>query len=206
MSKVKELRIKLDAELYDKLKEKADKKGLSMKDYLLPVLEALVKKESVDFIKKPPKTAVISLKYPTRCLRCGRELKETELAYWVEGVGVYCLDCYYSHFDKSLAKMYLRKRELERVIKELKKQADSLADFIIEHRKLSELKRVYDEGIKAVQTLRWLVSRFKEDTELINKLLEVEAELREIKSKLLTIEKFLLTKKEKAVHKVLTTE
>jgi len=197
--KQKELRIKIPEDVYSKLKEYADKKGISLKEYLMPYLEAIAKKESLDFIKKPPKSAIIVNKFKTKCLRCGKLLNEGDLVYWIEGVGVYCLDCYYSFFDKSLAKMYLRKRELERIVKELRKEANALADYINYAKELRKAKEILNECSRILNGLKWIMSRYgrEHDTEIINKLLEIEESINEVKAKIVVIEKVIVEQSDK---------
>ena len=80
------------------------------------------------------------MQYPATCRACGKRLNVGELAFWIrytysDGSSksfIYCPDCYYMSFDQSLAKKYLKLKEMEAVYKGLKKHADALAKELME--------------------------------------------------------------------------
>jgi hypothetical protein len=60
------------------------------------------------------------------------------MAYWIhveyaDGSRrsiIYCVDCYYTSIDSTLAKRYLKLKELEATVRGLKKEADRLAEEV----------------------------------------------------------------------------
>lgn len=147
-------KVRIGEETYMKLKQLADKSGKSMRElveeainaYLLGHEGGLEGKEIKGITGK-----IIPLQYPARCKRCGKSINPGELAYWVKitytdnSVRSYviCLDCYYQ--SGALKEYYLKKKQLEAVIRGLKKEADELAQRVMELRRYKELIEAREE-------------------------------------------------------------
>ena len=129
--------IKVGDEVYNLLKALSDKTGKSIRELIENAVNIVYKNVDVgydDIVES--KQAFITVKYKSKCSLCGREINVGELALWVrykhkdEKVTskLVCLECFYQ--DKSIAKLYLKKKELEAVVRGLKKMADELAEQV----------------------------------------------------------------------------
>jgi cell division protein FtsB len=128
--------VKLSDQLYDKLKELADRKGgVAINN----VIEELLSVYFGSPRDKPIKKIIdkdIELMYGGKCRKCGREIPAGEPAHYIRyeyedgssSYTIYCLDCWYS--SSALAKQYLTKKKLEATIRGLKKEADKLVEEI----------------------------------------------------------------------------
>lgn len=131
-------KVRVSAELYEKLRQLAERSGKSMRELVDEAIRAyLLGSTGIEGKEiKGITSKIIPLQYPARCRRCGKQLRPGELAYWVKITYVdnsvrsfiYCLDCYYQ--TSALKEYYLKKRQLEKVIRELKREADELADKV----------------------------------------------------------------------------
>lgn len=137
--------VRIDQDLYDRVRAIAEKNGRTIKDIIEDAIKLYVLGvESVDRDIKDIKHRWISVQYRTSCYRCKKTIDVGEVAYYIrykysDGSSksfVYCSDCYFS--SSGLAKLYIKKKELEAVIKGLKKEADRLAEEV------SELQKIYD--------------------------------------------------------------
>jgi len=144
-------KVRISEDLYSKLKEIADKSGRSIRELVDEAVKAYILGFTGDKEIKATTGKIISLTYSTKCKRCGRELKEGELAYWskitytdnTSRSFVYCLDCYYS--EGALAEYYLKKKKLEAVIKGLEKKANQLVEEITQLEALVDLYKLENE-------------------------------------------------------------
>ncbi|MEM2262116.1 MAG: hypothetical protein QXK24_06665 [Ignisphaera sp.] len=180
--------VKIDDEAYQLLEQLANKTGSSIKDVVSKAVKLLYTGESNVSIDKEVSEItekVITLKYATKCKRCSRELKEGEHAYYVKYLYndntakslVYCIDCYHETLisDKALAKLYVKKKELERVIKALRKEADALVD---ESHVVSKINELLDIVNKLYGKVRDIYSYLPNTSEDIDKLLDLSEQLR----------------------------
>lgn len=141
--------IKVSDHVYDKLKQMAETRGLSINN----MIEAIINVYQGGLSEEKPIKQVIDkfivLHYNTRCYRCGRELKAGEQARYNKYVYddgtaksvVLCLDCFYQ--SDALANYYLQKKKLEVIVKGLKRKADEYAEKIAKAEttfKLSDIK------------------------------------------------------------------
>jgi len=129
--------VKVDEETYEMVQKLAEKTGRSMKDIIAEAVRLIYAgSTSTEKQMKNASSKMITLMYPARCYRCGAQLKQGDLAYYVKVVFeddstksyVYCLDCYLP--DRAMAQIFLKKRQLEITVRGLKKMADELADQI----------------------------------------------------------------------------
>ena len=134
--------IRISEEVYRKVKEIAEKSGKSIREVVEEAINIylLGKEQAVDKDVKEIKNKWIVAKYPSKCSKCSRQINAGDMAFWVRITYadnsirsfIYCSDCYLSLFDTSLAKKYLKIKELEATYKSLKKMCDSLAEQVRE--------------------------------------------------------------------------
>jgi hypothetical protein len=138
--------VKLSDEAYNYLKELSDKTGKSIRELIEQAVNIAFKnvnlsKDVIDF-----KQALITAKYEGECSICHRKINPGDMVLWLKytyadktpDTKLICLECYFN--DKTMAKMYLKKKELEQVIRGLKKMADSLSEEV---RRLQNEVNVY---------------------------------------------------------------
>lgn len=152
-------KVRISKELYDKLKEVADKSNKSIRELVeTAITKFLLGTESVGSDAEVKNVKVVKswrLRFPARCPICGEEIKAgsivvREIVELEDGRKVnnfYHPDCYEASSDSALAKLYVRKRVLERTIRGLKKEADRYVELIetlrTEYDMLSIKKEVY---------------------------------------------------------------
>jgi len=184
--------IKISEEYYNMLKEISEKTGKSLKDLIENALSVVYKNNESMFDKEIAKIkqGIINVKYKTYCSVCKREINEGELAYWVKyeftdkttKTNLICLDCFYN--EKGLAKLYIKKKELTKIIKGLDTIAQELYEEIEKYR--LELKTL---ELKAeIRNLLYLFGEDKEKAEILDKINELADKLSalelEIRSKI----------------------
>jgi predicted transcriptional regulator len=129
--------IRISEETYRKVKEIAEKSGKSIREVIEEAIQLFLlgKEQAVDKDVKEIKNKWIIAKYSSKCSRCQKEIGVGDMVFWVRVTYadnsirsfIYCSECYLSAFDTSLAKRYLKVKELEATYKSLKKFCDSLA-------------------------------------------------------------------------------
>lgn len=189
--------VKIDDEAYQILTQLANKTGMSIKDIVTKAIKLLysgevtTEKEVTEITEK-----IITLKYPTRCRKCNREVREGEHAYYVKYLYsdntaksiVYCIDCYHETLisDKALTKLYIKKKELERIVKALRQEADSLVDEAEITSKINEvmnvINKIYNTGIDVLSILT--TNEDKDKTEKIDELVAISEELKKLLAEL----------------------
>ena len=194
--------IKVDEETYELLRQLSEKTNRSIKDIATQAIKAYYAgTERINIVDKEIEKIEgkwITLKYPGRCTICGKELKPGEVAYYEKyhysdkttKTRLICEKCYYSEriTDKALVEKYLKVREYRKIIQALKKQADELADRVIELRKehdiyqiLREIKELVREGYEALDILvnPEVKDRLEKFMNYTSKLQEVVEQLQE---------------------------
>lgn len=186
--------VKVDDEAYNLLEEMSRKTGTSIKDLVTKAVKLLYagggevspEKEVEEISER-----IITLRYPARCRRCSKELKEGDHAYYVKYAYsdkttktiVYCLDCYHESMitDKALAKLYVKKKELERTIKALKQEADRLAEQASVVDKIETVNRTLDSLQKlATEMVKVIPPESKESIQRMEELTATLEELRKV--------------------------
>ncbi len=148
--------VKVSDHVHERLKQLADKKGLSinnMIEYLLEVYQG--GGDRLD-IKKIIEKQIV-LKYDTRCRRCGRPLKSGELAYYTRYVYedgssssfVLCLDCYYQS-SEALGKFIVEREKIKQEIKSLK---------LYRNRLINEITNRLEVILKELEKLKLMLSQ-----------------------------------------------
>ena len=129
--------VKINEDIYKKVKEIAEKSNKSIREIVEEALNVyLLGKEQVDKDVKEIKNKWIVTKYTSKCSKCGKTVNVGDMVFWVRIIYadnsirsyIYCSECYLSSFDTSLAKKYMKVKELEATYKSLKKMCDSLAE------------------------------------------------------------------------------
>ena len=126
---------------------------------------------------------LIVLRYAAKCAKCGKRINAGEHAYvakvkyadgrtkWI----VYHPECFIA--DEKLAKLYVRRRELERVIKALKKEADRLADMVSE---AEARKRIYDLAKEIDEKAEELLSLLGDANTMVKRYFDNPKEFEEL--------------------------
>jgi predicted DNA-binding protein YlxM (UPF0122 family) len=172
--------IKVDDQTYEKIKELSEKRGCSMNDIVSEMLNIYMGGSAGDKAIKEYKDRVIVLQYDSRCKTCGKELKAGTLARYVLYIyedgskkgGVYCLDCYFMS-NPVLAKLYVKKKEMEVVLKQLNDEINKRIEILkqYEHQvKVVELKR---EILQLIRDIRMNIMNDQKLIELSKKLEEL---------------------------------
>jgi len=185
---------RLEENLVNRLKDEANKKGISLTDLLTQALNHFL---NCDKIEQSPSMKMILLRYPTQCLKCGNKISPYSWALYGRGVGAICLDCYVQRLgDKTLVAKYLKVKELNRLIKALKSEADRLSDEL-ETLTINDKIKQLEEQSKEVHQLA--LSYLKDIGSFLNKderrILEELAKLTENEMEILrNIDLFLTSK------------
>lgn len=205
--------IKISDHVYEKLKELAEKRQLSINQIVDEIINAYLGGNPSDQPIKQIITKIISLQYKTKCRKCNKELGENELAYYVKYTYsddssksyILCLDCYYQ--SSALAKYYLTKKQYEMIIKGLKAEADRLVDEInklqtkIEYEKL---KQLINETLNKAYEIKYIDSMLVNDKGGAMKLLnEIADLLNHIYEKLVRIEYDVVEYEKKKIKKAI---
>jgi len=189
--------IKVEDDAYTLLEELSKKTGQSVKDlatkaikvYYTGMEESPADKE-VDEIKEK----LVVLKYPGKCMKCGRQLNPGDWAFWgyykfsdgSKKPFLYCVDCYLESYttDKALARLYVKKRELEKTIAGLKQEANRLTEEILSIRKYEEVLYKLQDIINTLKDLQQRVATGRAqhaDVNIVSKLInEAERLMRDV--------------------------
>jgi len=190
-----ESKVRISEELYEKVRQIAEKQGRTIKEVVEEAIKAFIL--GIEQVDKPIKSVtgkIIPLQYDAKCRICGRQIKAGELAYWAkytytDGTSksyVICLDCYYK--DTALAEQYLRKKKLEAVVRGLQKKADELVEQVEKLQAQYDLQQlkseifqfwrnVKDAVLSDPNVLKNIDKFFNELNALIERLNAVEAAL-----------------------------
>jgi hypothetical protein len=136
----------------------------------------------------------ISAKFPSKCIECGGNIRVSQTCFWARDVGVVCEECHSKAeveglSDPTLAKKFLKTRELLRTITALKSEANRLADECItfsQRINLYSLGERHEEIEKKKAEILRLVEDFlrhslgsNQENEVIRKLSEYYEKLEE---------------------------
>lgn len=200
----KEVKIRLNETTYKNLVNYCNEKNLSIRQCVEELITKVFNKEDIDVEHSKP--ILIVVRYPSKCIKCGKEVKTGDNALWVKGLGIICLECALPH-DKSVLKKYLKIKELN-IIKqqlddELNKKYNELMSInvVIEH--ITITKELENMLVK----LRGNINNYlnTQDFDNLKKDLDVTIEyLHNIDNKLnnlLLISKMLISKIQKKIMK-----
>lgn len=140
--------------------------------------------------EKAPGLRLIALRYPARCVKCGKELTVGDLAYWSTGT-VICLDCYAKQTAgvlpevKKLYSLYKEIRRLKVLREEARKDLDELMARVEKldiDVKLAELVTKIEEVISQVYDYMTRVESNVNLEEVKQRLIEIAEKLEELRA------------------------
>jgi len=159
--------IKVSEEIYDKLKQIADKSGgISINDVIAKLLNLYLGGSTDRTIDKILTKEFIADREVV-CSKCKKTIGIGEVVYWVKYVfsdgskstRYFCFEC----ANPSLGKLYKEKRKMHVVIKQLKQEADKLVEEI---NQLEQIKTVLDIKKELIQFWRDIKTTFINDPNL----------------------------------------
>ena len=148
-------------ERLDKLKERLG--DISYNDLIAMMLDYY---ETGNIKDKPVKSKLdveLVSKYETQCSKCGSKIKVGDRFRYIKveyedgskDVIRLCLDCIID--SVLLKKYYMKKRELEVIVRELKREADRLVDEIKVLEKQADVMRIKAEILSLIKEIRELL-------------------------------------------------
>jgi len=159
--------IKVSEEIYDKLKQIADKGGgISINDVIAKLLN-LYLGGSTDRTIDKILTKEFIVDSEKVCSKCKRQVHVGEPIYWVKYIyndgssttRYFCMEC----ANPQLGKIYKKKKEMEVVVKQLKQEADKLVEEI---NQIEQVKSVYEVKKELIQFWRDIKITFINDPNL----------------------------------------
>jgi prefoldin subunit 5 len=189
--------VKVEDDAYSLLEELSKKTGQSVKDLAskaIKVYYAGMEESPADKEVEEIKENLIVLKYPGKCKKCGRQLNPGDWAFFgyykfsdgSKKTFLYCVDCYLeSHTtDKALARLYVKKRELEKTIAGLKQEANRLTEEILSIKKYEEVLYKLQDIVSSLKDLQQRVATGRAqyaDVNIVSKMIsEVERLMRDV--------------------------
>ena len=180
--------IKVRDEVYEQVQKLAEKEGTSM----AAIVEKLVQLYLGGSTEEAPLKRYVEREivnhYQRSCSKCGRELPVGQrivmVVYEYEGAPpkrmYLCMDCYLE-LDPRLGRLYRKKRELEVAIRQLRKEAEQLAQVV----NLRELALSAKNLLEATYRIH---AQRGDDSEALRKYVEVLEKLEHITEKLRLLE------------------
>jgi Uncharacterized ACR, COG1753. len=156
--------IKVSEDVYEKLKEIAEKNGgISFNDVVKMLLNLYLGGSSERTIDKILTKEFVADSEKT-CSKCKRKIEVGEIVYWIKYIYAdggattryFCMECANPH----LAKIYKKKKEMEIIVKQLKQEADRLVEEI---KRLEQVKAVYEVKNELIQFWREFKQVFGEN-------------------------------------------
>lgn len=190
------MQVKIDDSIYESIRKIAEKSNRSIKDVVEEALKVyILGAESIDKDVKDVKHRWISVQYKSFCRKCGKQLEVGDIAFYVrytysDGSSksfIYCPECFYP--DSALAKLYLKKKELESIIRGLKKEANRLADEINKLKMEEDVLKIKSEIITFWRNFR---ESFSHDPN-ISRIDEFMDKLDELINKISSLEQIVTT-------------
>jgi len=177
---LKNLNLKLEEELINKIKTEANIRGLSQKDLIVKALEHFfVCKKS----EETPTLKLIITKYPGYCSKCGRKIDVGEYALYgrtKNGSILICDNCMPIESDKKLLTKHLKIREMNQLIKALKKEIEKYTEKLEDIRILNKYDKLYEDAIKHHKMLMDYLRGWhpqEEEKQLIENMINTQREL-----------------------------
>lgn len=191
--------VSIDEMLYMKIKEYAKKKGRSIRSVVEEILEGYFKGDYVDE-KAISKWKEIAVKYPTKCVFCGKEIRKGEIAMWAKGVGCVHMSCYLAKQvdlggDKTLAKKYVKIKELEAIIRGLKEEADKYANVVLSGKVIADINRFSKDLRELAEEFLKFLNEYSDNEDMIKKIEEIYDNVAELRRTALKILKILANMK-----------
>jgi len=195
--------VSISADLYSRIKEEANKRGLSIRAFVESIIKQALEGSGDEHVTWKE----IVVKYDSKCIYCGKEIKRGDRAMWAKGIGVAHLSCFIdrqvdSLNDKVLAKKYLKIRELEKVKAELQREVNTLADVVLTARAIDKLNSVSHELVKLSNQLRELIVSYGSDESLAERVFTLTEEIRDLRRAIISILNRMKSDDMKKVFKV----
>jgi predicted CopG family antitoxin len=203
--------IKVSDDVYEKLKQVAEKNGdISLNDVIKMLLNIYLGGSSERAIDK-----ILSKEFVADsekvCSKCKKKINVGEPVYWVKYVysdgssstRYFCLECANPH----LGKIYKKKKEMEIIIKQLRQEADKLVEEI---NQLEQIKEIYAIKNEIMQFWRDIKTTFTSDPNLqkvdtffdkLNELLDKVNRLEALVKPAIDVVKGKVRKREVAVER-----
>jgi predicted CopG family antitoxin len=203
--------IKVSDDVYEKLKQVAEKNGdISLNDVIKMLLNIYLGGSSERAIDK-----ILSKEFVADsekvCSKCKKKINVGEPVYWVKYVysdgssitRYFCMECANPH----LAKIYKKKKEMEIIVKQLRQEADKLVEEI---NQLEQIKEVYAIKNEIMQFWRDIKTTFVNDPNLqkvdtffdkLNELLDKVNRLEALVKPAIDVVKGKVRKREVAVER-----
>jgi metal-responsive CopG/Arc/MetJ family transcriptional regulator len=197
---VREVHLKLSEELDDKLNELAGKLNKSKAELIREAILMYIGAGTVsDKTISNTSNYVAPAIYSGKCSKCGREIKQGELAGFIKIVYedkskktfIYCMDCYQGLSDSTIVRLEIKRAKLERVVRALQRERDNLL------RQLEDLESLAD-GVDKVHSViinldMYMERVFQGDNDTLKKLV---AELRDLNDLLAEYVRLVRVKRE----------
>ena len=187
--------VRLKSEDYELVKRLSEQTGKSIPEILSEAINAYYRGLSPEGkqIKRISDIKPWVLKAPARCASCGKELKQGDRVMYQfieyedksrKNIFI-CLDC--SVEEHSLAKLYVKKYQLEKTIKGLKKMADSYAEQLQLISKITDFYQTVRDIERELKVLRDYLKQYNHPrdaveavTRFLDKLESMENRVREV--------------------------
>jgi hypothetical protein len=187
--------VRLSPEAYEVIKRIAEQTGKSINEVVTEAINAYYRGLSPEgkVIRRISDIKPWVLKAPARCASCGRELNQGDRVMYQfieyedksrKNIFI-CLDC--SVEENSLAKLYVKKYQLEKTIKGLKKLADSYAEQLTAISKIQDFYQTVHDINKELKVLRDYLRQYshpKEVLEIVTRFMDkiesLESRVREV--------------------------
>lgn len=176
--------LRLSQKAYELVKKLSEERGVSMAQFIEELVNLYVGGSRTGRIVEKIVSKFIDVEWEAKCCACGRTIRPGERAYYIAYIyedgskssRVKCVDCY-AMSDPSLWKRYLRSKELQTVVNQLRAEADRLAEEVKLLEQEVELARVKKELLtlwsEVSRSLRGGDDVLKKFEELSNKLEEL---------------------------------
>jgi len=207
--------IKVDDDTYQLLQQLAEQSKLSIKEIASKAIKlyyAGMEHVPADKEIKKIEDKIITLKYPARCKKCGRELKQGDIAYWIRYTyedkstksRILCIECYNEEQikDKELAKLIIQKHRIKREIKVLKEKEKELLNKVEDVQfavDIYELKNKLSSLIEYLETLFENKEEIRSIRERIEELADKIKEMEDF-ARTFIVPKYIKAKKKNTVE------
>jgi len=195
--------IKVSDDVHEQLLKIAEKNGVSVNDAVKMLLNLYLGGSSERVIDKVLAKEFVADSEKI-CSKCRRKVEVGEVIYWIKYVysdgssttRYFCFEC----ANPSIAKIYRKKREMEIVVKQLKAEADRLAEDIS---RLEHVKSVYELRNDVIQFWRLFKNTFSDNPDykavetFLDKFNEIVDRLNRVEAFIESIKKDVRLRKEK---------
>jgi len=183
--------IKVSDEVHERLKEIAEKRGVSISDLIEEMLNLYLGGSSERAVVEIKRKEIV-VDNEKFCNKCRRKINSGELAVWVLykysdnsfKTAYYCLECAFPY----LSKLYRKQRELELVTKQLRAEANELAEKVNELEKKYNILQIKKEVVEFWKTF---ANSFLNEPDFNKKFNEFMDKLIELLDKVTKIENSL---------------